>query len=136
MAIRQQISLRKFGRNHTDPSPSCLMSAQGQPAARIQAQQSNNYLPACMTISVKAPCADDAASIIPFLYLLLRVHIFQCWYHCCYMTISVLFSLSLGKVPCMFASVDTTVTVWKYPFLFLYLLLMVHLSHFMQAHGH
>ena len=132
----QMVSPSTAGRTHTGPSPLGNKTVRGQPAARIQAHQSNNYLPAYKTISIKAPCADDAASIIPFLYLLLRVHIFQCWYHCCYMTISVLFSLSLGKVPCMFASVDTTVTVWKYPFPFLYLLLMVHLSHFMQAHGH
>ena len=32
IVIRQQVSLRKYGRIHTGPSPLCKMSAQGQPA--------------------------------------------------------------------------------------------------------
>lgn len=40
-------------------------------------------------------------STIPFLYFLLRVHISKCCYYCYCMTISVLFSLSLVKGPCL-----------------------------------
>ena len=39
IVIRQQVSLRKYGRIHTGPSPLCKMSAQGQPAALIQAHR-------------------------------------------------------------------------------------------------
>ena len=60
-----------------------------------------NYLPACVTISSKALCADDLLpSTIPMLYLLLRVHVSNCWYHWHSLAISIPFSLSPVKSPC------------------------------------
>ena len=39
LSLDNQVSLRKYGRIHTGPSPLCKMSAQGQPAALIQAHR-------------------------------------------------------------------------------------------------
>ena len=75
-AIRQHDSLRTACRTY-----------------RIQAQQIDNYLPIFVTISSKTMCFGCRLSTIPFLYLLLRVHVYKCWQHCKYMTISVLFTL-------------------------------------------
>ena len=61
LAVRQQVNLMTAGHTHVDPLPLGNKTVRGQPAALIQAQQSRNYLPASVTISIKAPCVDDAA---------------------------------------------------------------------------
>ena len=63
--------------------------------------QPKNDLPACVIISSKALCAGGDAFNHPFLYLLLRIHVCKCWFHCYHMTISALFSLSPVKDPCL-----------------------------------
>jgi hypothetical protein len=60
------VSLRRAGRTHAGPSPLGNKTVRGQPVALIQAQQSKNYLPACVTIYIKAPCAGDGAFNHPF----------------------------------------------------------------------
>jgi len=89
------------GRTHTGPSPFGNKTVWEELVALIQVQQSKNDLPACVTISIKALCAVGAAFNHPFLYLLLRIHVCKCWYRCYHMTISVLFSLSPVKDPCL-----------------------------------
>jgi len=95
------VSLTTAGRTYAGPSPLGNKTVRGHSAALIQAQQNKNYLPACMTISIKAPFVDDAAFNHPFsqspvkgpylqvllplllyplsfLYLLLRVRVCKC----------------------------------------------------------
>ena len=60
ITIMQNVSLRTAGRTHAGPSPLGNKTVRGQPVALIQAQQSNNYLPACVIISSKTLCADDS----------------------------------------------------------------------------
>jgi hypothetical protein len=75
IVIKQQVSLRKCGCTHT-----CWTK--------------KYYLPACVTISSKALCADDLLpSTISVLYLLSRVHVYNCWYHWHSLAISIPFSL-------------------------------------------
>jgi hypothetical protein len=62
----QMVSLRRSGCTHAGPSPLSNKAVRGQPVTRIQAQQSKNYLPACVTIYIKAPCAGDGAFNHPF----------------------------------------------------------------------
>ena len=95
------ICTMSVGRTHTGPSPFESKTVSGGPVALIQAQQIKNDLPACVTISSKALCADVPAFNHPFLYLQLRIHVCKCWY--CYddMTISVIFSLSPVQDPCL-----------------------------------
>ena len=55
ITIMQYVSLRTAGRSHTGSSPLGNKTARGQPAALRQVQQRENYLPACVTITSKAP---------------------------------------------------------------------------------
>jgi hypothetical protein len=58
--VRQQINLMTAGRTNAGPSPLGNKTAWGQPVPLRQVQQSENYLPACVTITSKALCADYA----------------------------------------------------------------------------
>ena len=62
----QMVSLTTAGRTYAGPSPLGNKTVRGHSAALIQAQQNKNYLPACVTISIEAPCVDDVAFNHPF----------------------------------------------------------------------
>ena len=127
LAIMQQVNLMTAGRTHTGPSPLGNNTVWGQSVALIQAQQSDNYLPACVTISSNTLRADDNAfkpslfSIFcygslsagvgntvniwqypfSFLYPLLKIHVCKCWHHCHWLAISISSSLSPVNDPCL-----------------------------------